>query len=142
VVLADLIHRMLQRKPASRITLEGIGRHPWLQGAQAPAPNPCAPVSPPLPAEAQPAKKARSLEVITAGLGGMRMSQGSSGDDDASSDGAQPGCGLGASPLASLFVKAPSFRRDEAPAPTPSAASPRAGPKWPRWMALNQGGGK
>jgi hypothetical protein len=65
---------MLQRKPAARITLEGIGRHPWLQGEHAPDPVP-PPRSP--PAAEQPAKKPRALEKLTAGLGSLRMSQSS-----------------------------------------------------------------
>ena len=115
---------MLQRKPAARITLEGIGAHPWLQGHHAAAPAPAPP--PPLPA-AQP-KKPRALDKLTAGLGSMRVSQSS--DDD---EGVQPGC---AATPRGLF-KPPSFRHDGAG----GAASPRQPPKWPRWMALNQGGG-
>ena len=113
---------MLQRKPAARITLEGIGRHPWLQGPAAAAPAP----PPPLPPPAEQPKKPRALDKLAAGLGSMRVSQSS--DED---DGAQPGC---ASTPRSLF-KPPSFRRE-------GAAAPRQAPKWPRWMALNQGGDK
>ena len=119
---------MLQRKPAARITLEGIGRHPWLQGPHAAAPAPPPPPSP-TPAE-QPAKKPRALDKLAAGLSSLRLSQSSEAGEEA---GAQQGC---VSPRG-LF-KPPSFRRDDAAA---AAASPRQAPKWPRWMALNQGGG-
>jgi len=126
---ADLLHLMLQRKPAARITLEGIGRHPWLQGPHAPDPVP--PPRSPAPAE-QPAKKPRGLEKLTAGLGSMRVSQGSAGvagvDDE---DGVQPCC---LTPRGGA-AKPPLHRRDTAA----GGDAARQAPKWPRWMALNQG---
>ena len=115
---------MLQRKPAARITLEGIGRHPWLQGPVAAAPAPPPPLPPPA------VNKPRALDKLVAGLGSMRVSQSS--DEDES--GAQPGC----APTPRGLFKPPSFRRDAAG----GAASPRQAPKWPRWMALHQGGDK
>ena len=121
---------MLQRKPAARITLEGIGRHPWLQGPHAPAPAPPPPPSPP-PAE-QPAKKARALDKLAAGLSSLRMSQSSNDSGDEAP--VQPGC---VSPRGGGLFKPPSMRRGDAA----GAASPRQAPKWPRWLALNQGQG-
>jgi hypothetical protein len=72
------------------------------------------------------AKKARALDKLAASLSSLRLSQGGGSPGDNA-----PGC---VSPRG-LF-KPPSFRRDDAAA---GAASPRQPPKWPRWMALNQG---
>jgi hypothetical protein len=128
-----LINRMLQRRPAARITLEGISRHAWLAGpesnaaalaaAAAAAPASAAARGPSVPTMApesprldQPSKKLRGLDKLAAGMSSLRM--GGSFRSSTSSDAASPT----ASP-----------RGADGSTPSPRSV------KWPRWLALKPG---